>query len=344
MFKFKCYNIIKPCFTAININLKFIRIQLRKMDKKIITQKYPPLTDKSNALAPQRGVHLYHYPMSACSQLVRVALAHKDIDYVSHYVSLGSFDQYSPQYVKINPRGLVPTLVIDGKVTTDSLNICTFLDSKFPNSKRNLVPSDEELKKRVMKDCREIDDIKIFLITYGNCHYPKPDKRPFLLRQTTKGTTQNMLAHCQKLLEKNRDDPELKEFYQTRLSLSKNLNESIQSDVETVKQAVDEVSKKIDKLENDLSSSESFRGGHGFLYTSEPCLVDLMWSYVLNRFAYLGLRNRLWEDGNHPNVEKYVHNLFAMPAFQKGIREWESPLFVLIPLLLRRKIFGFSVN
>jgi hypothetical protein len=56
-------------------------------------------------------IELYHYPFSTCSQKVRLVLAEKKLDFVSHEIDLIAGGQHDPEYVKLNPNHVVPTLV-----------------------------------------------------------------------------------------------------------------------------------------------------------------------------------------------------------------------------------------
>ena len=77
-------------------------------------------------------LELYHAGLTACSKKVRLCLKEKGLDYVSHYMELGKFAQHNPEYVKLNPNGLVPTLVHDGVPIIESTVINEYLDDVFP--------------------------------------------------------------------------------------------------------------------------------------------------------------------------------------------------------------------
>ena len=90
-----------------------------------------PLTEVPNQWAPQQGIHLYHFPLSLDSQKVRQGLEEIGVQWQSHPILLSAHQQFSPSYVRINSRCVVPTLVIDGKVTTDTINILELLAARF---------------------------------------------------------------------------------------------------------------------------------------------------------------------------------------------------------------------
>lgn len=78
-------------------------------------------------------IELYHNNMSSCSQKVRLILAEKDLDWEGHHLNLRAGDTYAPDYLKLNPRGVVPTLVHDGLVVCESNVILEYLDDCFPD-------------------------------------------------------------------------------------------------------------------------------------------------------------------------------------------------------------------
>jgi glutathione S-transferase len=77
-------------------------------------------------------IELYHYGFSVCSQKVRLVLAEKGLDFVSHEIDLFSGAQHDPAYVVLNPNHVVPTLVHDGAALIESTLINEYLDEAFP--------------------------------------------------------------------------------------------------------------------------------------------------------------------------------------------------------------------
>ncbi len=75
---------------------------------------------------------LYHNALSTCSQKVRLVLDHKGIGFESREVDLIGGGQHDPEYVKLNPNHVVPTLVHDGAVLIESTLINEYLDDAFP--------------------------------------------------------------------------------------------------------------------------------------------------------------------------------------------------------------------
>jgi maleylpyruvate isomerase len=91
---------------------------------------------------------LHNYFRSSTSYRVRIALALKaiDYDYVAHHLRLGH--QRVPEFLALNPQGLVPALVWDdGTVLTQSLAIMEFLDEMVPEPP--LLPPDPHGRARV---------------------------------------------------------------------------------------------------------------------------------------------------------------------------------------------------
>jgi len=83
---------------------------------------------------------LYHSPKSSASRRVRFCLEEKGLTYEAHVVDLSRQEQHSEAYLKINPMGVVPTIVHDGRALHESSVICEYLDAVFPDPP--LRPSD----------------------------------------------------------------------------------------------------------------------------------------------------------------------------------------------------------
>lgn len=75
---------------------------------------------------------LYTFFRSSTSYRVRIALAVKGLDWQAHYVSLPRMEHRAPDYMHLNPQGLVPTLVEAGRVVQQSLAILEYLDEAYP--------------------------------------------------------------------------------------------------------------------------------------------------------------------------------------------------------------------
>ena len=71
---------------------------------------------------------------SICSNRVIVTLMEKGItDWVPHKMILMNRDQFQPKYLKLNPQGVVPTLVHDGRPIRESSLICNYIDDLKPD-------------------------------------------------------------------------------------------------------------------------------------------------------------------------------------------------------------------
>jgi maleylacetoacetate isomerase len=80
------------------------------------------------------GLRLYTYWRSSAAYRVRIALALKGLDYESvpkHLLRDGG-EQRRPDYLALNPQGLVPALADDGFVVPQSLAICEYLEEIHP--------------------------------------------------------------------------------------------------------------------------------------------------------------------------------------------------------------------
>ena len=85
-------------------------------------------------------ITLYDGAGTPSPRRVRLCLIEKGIPFKIKWLNLGLMDQKNPSYLKLNPAGLVPTLVHDGKALYESNVINEYLDAVFQNPP--LVPKD----------------------------------------------------------------------------------------------------------------------------------------------------------------------------------------------------------
>ena len=81
------------------------------------------------------SLKLYHHGSSVCAAKVRLVLAEKDVAWEGHYLDILAGEHHTPEYRKLNPKALVPTLVHDGQVIRESSVICEYIDDVFPGLK-----------------------------------------------------------------------------------------------------------------------------------------------------------------------------------------------------------------
>ena len=102
----------------------------------------------------------HHNINSVCAQKVRIALKEKALDVKEHLLTLRG-DQHDPAYRKLNPNGVVPTLVHDGKPIIESSLILYYLDDAFPDPP--LMPREPQLRHRVRLYNKLIDEYANFI-------------------------------------------------------------------------------------------------------------------------------------------------------------------------------------
>lgn len=87
---------------------------------------------------------LYNAPQSTCSQRVRFALNAKDIPFDEIKLDLLAGDQLKPDYLALNPNGVVPTLDHNGAIIVNSSVIIEYLDEIAPE-RAKFTPEDPVL-------------------------------------------------------------------------------------------------------------------------------------------------------------------------------------------------------
>jgi len=75
---------------------------------------------------------LYTYFRSSAAYRVRIAANLKGIAYEPEFIHLAKGKHNEPEYKKVNPVGLVPCIIEDGQLLTQSLAIIEYLDETHP--------------------------------------------------------------------------------------------------------------------------------------------------------------------------------------------------------------------
>jgi glutathione S-transferase len=123
-------------------------------------------------------LELYHNVNSVCAQKVRIALAEKGRDAKEHLLTLRG-DQNDPAYLKLNPGGVVPTLVHDGRPIVESSLILYYLDDIFPEPP--LMPRDPRRRHEVRLYNKLIDEYlhnSCTILTFATAFRPNFLKMP----------------------------------------------------------------------------------------------------------------------------------------------------------------------
>ena len=123
-------------------------------------------------------LELYHNINSVCAQKVRIALEEKGQKAKEHVLTLRG-DQNDPAYMKLNPNGVIPTLIHDGQPIVESALILYYLDEIFPEPP--LMPTEPRLRHRVRLFNKLIDEYThnaCTIITFATAFRPNFLKMP----------------------------------------------------------------------------------------------------------------------------------------------------------------------
>src|SRR5882724_10414948 len=77
------------------------------------------------------AITLYDSHGSPCARRVRAALLEKGLAWTTRLVDLTRMEQKRPEYLALNPNGVVPTLVHGDRVLYESNVITEYLDDVF---------------------------------------------------------------------------------------------------------------------------------------------------------------------------------------------------------------------
>lgn len=216
-------------------------------------------------------MELYQTAHSTCSQKVRITLAEKGLvrgkDWIEREVDLGKFQQLDPEYLKLNPNGVVPTFVHDGNVLIESSAILEYLDEILPQP--GLLPPDPVGRAKARAWMRYIDEVPTVAVrvpSFANLFAP--------MRFTSKSDAE-FSAHADRL-------PLRKQFYQRMTQKGFGAK-----DIEYACGQIRQTCQRIEKAMSDL--------GGPWIMGPQYTLVDAQVTPLIDRMEDMGYED-LWQD------------------------------------------------
>ena len=241
-----------------------------------------------------KGLHLFHFPASSCSQKTRIFLNLKGVDWESHIIDLSKNENFSDWYLGINPRGLVPTLVLDGEVHVESNDIITLLEERFPDP--GLIPAGRESE---MADLlRHEDDLHLDLRTISfryTQQRPHPPKSPEAIDRYKEGGTGTVLGNADPNKQKEID------FWE-RVGQEGLTDGAIRTSAARFRASLDEL--------------DSALKDQPYLLGPSLTVLDIAWFIYVNRLVRCGYPL----DRLHPNVAGWFEPLRNRPEFASEVQ------------------------
>ena len=234
------------------------------------------------------SVQLYHFWSSVCSVRCRMALNEKGAAWESRYVDLFRFDQLRPDYLAINPDGVVPTLVYDGHVIRESTIINEFIDQAFEGPR--LIPSDPVRAAHMREFILAADEAlkPIAVLTYVKYILPK-----LRLRWSDDELRRQADLRPTRFLRDLHSRGIHGEIGETELG-----------------QALDQVEALLNGFESKLQTGPWLVGAFS--------LADITLAPYMFRLSALG-QDRFWSQAKRPRLHEWYQQLSARPAFQAAV-------------------------
>jgi glutathione S-transferase len=230
---------------------------------------------------------LYNSPISTCSQKVRMALAEKDLDWEDRRITFATGEHLSDWYRKLNPNGVVPTLMHDDAVVIDSSVINEYLEDAFPE--RPLRSADLAERARMRAWRQYIDEVPTVAIRVPsfNAHFVK------LVSELS-----------QEQFDAYVDTLPLRKYFYRRMGRTGFSDQD-------VKDALEQLRQTLERMEESLADGD-------WLIGDDFSLADISVMPTVVRMEDLGLAS-MWRD--LPRVTDWYERLQARPSFAKTYYE-----------------------
>ena len=240
-------------------------------------------------------LELYQFGNSVCAQKVRITMIEKGLDWKTHEVNLFISEQYSPEYLKLNPKGVVPTLISNGKPIIESTLICEYLDETYPDP--SLMPEDPFGRSQMRLWSKAVDE--------GLFEGVVELSFSAMFRQRM----QNMTDEQRAVRFSNVGDPRRRDRFMSTYK------DGVASPY--VFHGIAAYEKAFKTMENDLSDGRSWLMGDQFT------LADINLMPLVARLYYLGLLD-IWIS-KRPFVQEWWDRAKTRPSLIQGLTEHFKP-------------------
>ncbi len=232
---------------------------------------------------------LHHHPLSVCSMKVRLALEEKGLAWSGRVIDIvQKQEQLEPWYLKLNPKGVIPTLEVRNgttQVVTNSADIIRHIASLSEGN--GLLPQSESDNKLVNKLINLADEIDLQILSYAR--HPSMEKSEKILN-----------ARINKSLLMAEQHPELSSNYVVCVERSEK-SKTFRVDEKHIKEIEQNALKSLTFAEEQLQ-------GNSFLIGDSYTLADVIWTVVLSRLDLLGYSEWL-DEKTFPQLTNYYSQM-----------------------------------
>ena len=241
-------------------------------------------------------LELHHHGSSVCAAKVRLALAEKGIDWTGRYVDILKGEQFTPAYMQLNPKAVVPTLVHDGVPIVESTVICEYLDEVFPE--QPLKPADPRQRAAMRVWTKAVDE----------------QLHPVCGEITFACSHRHTVARL--------SPPELTKFLASTPPVSVTASWHDRKKV-IVMHGLEApgVDKSVHLYDRYLKKMEVALQHSRWIVGDTFSLADIGLVPYVNRLAMMSMAE-MWTGGRLPRVERWFDAVRARPSFKPALLDW----------------------
>ena len=234
-------------------------------------------------------LELYNFSQSTCSLKVRICLEEKGLVWVDRRLVSKNHDHLADWYLKLNPNGVVPTLLHNGQPVYESSVILQYLDQIHPET--SLIPSHAYAQAKMRAWLAFVDAVPTPAVRYPSFQFG--------------GLLKKFQAMSAEEFDEQIHRRPIKSTFYKAMSRQTGFSNAA---LEEAYRALRNTAARMDRMFDE--------NGGPWLLGAHYSIADIAVAPLIDRAEDLGLE-LLWEK-TYPRVDDWLKRIQARPAYGKA--------------------------
>ena len=232
----------------------------------------------------------YYFPTSYWSRIISLVLAEKGLSFGRRLVDIRKNASFDPDYIRINPRGVVPTLVDEDRIVCNGPTIAEYLDEK---AGPRLCRFDDP---QVASWSRRLEDVPVMLFSYS----------VWVLGKRGEKSADILADKVERAARYAEQYPDLREQYLRKGRFFEQFRAHVYDDAHVASEA-SKCRELLEEMGGLVAEREYLCGEYSF--------ADCIATSILYRLVDLGMLDHWATDPTH-GLHGYYDRLRARPSYQ----------------------------